>query len=93
MYISISGYVSVSGSVGNRSVEFVDPENTGFRRWNFSNNPFHCIVITTSGFWMYISISGYVSASDSVVDRFIEFGDPENMGFDVGISQITQSIA
>jgi hypothetical protein len=42
---------------------------------------------------MYISISGYVSASDSVGDRIIEFRDPENMGFDVGIFQITQSIA
>ena len=42
---------------------------------------------------MYISISGYVSVSDSVADRSVEFGDPENMGFDVGIFQITQSIA
>ena len=40
-----------------------------------------------------ISISGKLSASDSVADRSIELGDPENMGFDVGISQITQSIA
>jgi hypothetical protein len=42
---------------------------------------------------MHISISGYVSTSGSLADRSIEFFDPENMGFGVGISQITQSIA
>ena len=42
---------------------------------------------------MYISNSGYLSVSDSIADRFIELGDAENMGFDVGISQITQPIA
>jgi hypothetical protein len=42
---------------------------------------------------MYISISGYVPASHSTADRSIELGEPENMGSDFGIFQITQPIA
>ena len=42
---------------------------------------------------MYISISAYMGMSDSVTDMSIVLGDLENMGFDVGISQITHSIA
>ena len=42
---------------------------------------------------MYISISGQLSASDSVADKSIELGDPENMGFDFGISCISQAVS
>ena len=37
---------------------------------------------------MYVIIPGYMSASDSLDDMSVELGDPENMGFDVGILQI-----
>jgi hypothetical protein len=33
------------------------PRKHGFWRWNFADSPFHCIVITTSGLGMSISIS------------------------------------
>ena len=42
---------------------------------------------------MYIIIPGYMSASDSLADMSIELGDPETMGFDVGIIQIAHPVA
>jgi len=41
---------------------------------------------------MYIIIPGQMSASDSLADMSIELGDPENMGLDFGILQITHPI-
>ena len=34
------------------------PRKHGYLRWNFADNPLHCIVITTSLLGMSISISG-----------------------------------
>jgi len=42
---------------------------------------------------MHIIIVGYMSASDSLADMSIELGDPENMGFDVGIIQVAHPVA
>ena len=39
------------------------------------------------------SISGLLSVSDCTCNDSIGFGDPENMGFNVGISHISYSIA
>ena len=88
--LSISGHISLSDNVGNTTltVAFGDPENIDFDVV-FHKYAFRCTV----PLWMYISISGYVPASHSTADRSIELGDPENMGSDFGIFQITQPIA